>query len=146
MKKPVSTELGTLQEVIVDKMKLFYMEVSNDIESQKKAWPEFKSHFPSLAGRKMYRLDYAEKKLYRVCSLVLESDKDATYGLNQFEFEGGTYMRLRLKFDPPELYEKIGPAYQLLLSQYEDTIDWSLPFIEHYKAENVLDVMVPING
>ncbi len=144
MKKSGSTELGALQEVKVDKMKLFYMEVPNNIENQQKAWPEFESRFPSLSGRKMYGLDYAEKNLYRVCSIVLDSDNNNDYGLDTFEFAGGTYMRLRLIFDPPVLYEKIGPAYKFLISQYENTIDWSLPFIEHYKAENILDVMVPI--
>lgn len=144
MKRTVNTELGTLQEVYVDKMVLFYMEAPNDIDSQKKVWPEFEAHFPSLSGRRMYGLDYADKKVYRVCSIKMESDKNETYGLETFDFEGGTYMRLRLKFDPPELYEKIGPAYQLLITRYEDKINWSLPFIESYKSENVLDIMVPI--
>lgn len=34
------------------------------------------------------------------------SDHGELFGFDQFEFEGGTYIRLRLKFDPPELYEK----------------------------------------
>ena len=44
--------------------------------------------------------------------------------LNKFEFEGGPYLRLRLKYDPPELYEEIGPAYRFLFENYEDEIDW----------------------
>lgn len=144
MDKITKTELGTIQEVNVEKMQLLYIEVPNDIESQKKAWPEFEARFPSLIGRKMYGLDFGDSKLYRVCSLVRKSDNGETFGLNQFEFEGGTYIRLRLKFDPPELYEKIGPAYALLIGQYEDSINWSRPFIEHYKSKNILDIMIPI--
>ncbi|WP_228012602.1 hypothetical protein [Enterococcus durans] len=53
-------------------------------------------------------------------------------------------MRLRLNYEPPELYEKIGPAYNLLISNYDQQIDWSLPFIEQYKARNILDIMVPV--
>ena len=53
-------------------------------------------------------------------------------------------MRLRLNFEPPKLYEKIGPAYELLIGKYEEVIDWSLPFIEQYKAKNILDIMIPV--
>lgn len=144
MDDTIKTELGVIQKVAVDKMQLFYQEVANDPASQQQAWPEFEAKFPSLTGRKMYGLDYPEKNVYRVCSLVLDSDNTENYGLEQFESEGGTYMRLRLKYDPPELYEKIGPAYQLLIKSYEDVMDWSLPFIEHYKEKNVLDIMVPV--
>lgn len=140
----IKTELGTIQTVEVEKMSFLYTEVSNDPESQKKAWPEFEAGFPSLTGRKMYGLDYHQQKVYRVCSLVLESDNGETFGLRQFDFEGGTYIRLRLKFDPPELYEKIAPAYEFLIGQYESEINWSLPMIEQYKAKNILDIMIPI--
>ena len=145
MDKIQKTELGTLQKVIVEKMNLLYMEVPNDPGSQQRAWPELESRLPSLTGRKMFGLDYDGKKIYRVCSLVLDSDNGETFGLEQFGFEGGTYIRLRLIFDPPELYEKIGPAYEYLFSRYEEEINWSLPMIEQYKAKNTLDVMIPIS-
>ncbi|MFV8314793.1 hypothetical protein ACNM7U_09740 [Aerococcus viridans] len=144
MDKTINTELGIIQEVTVEKMNFLYIEIPNDIDNQKKAWPTFEARFPSLTGRKMYGLDYGESKLYRVCTLVLESDHGELFGFDQFEFEGGTYIRLRLKFDPPELYEKIGPAYQLLIGHYEEDINWSFPFIEYYKAKNILDIMIPI--
>ena len=118
MDKTINTELGIIQEVTVEKMNFLYIEIPNDIDNQKKAWPTFEARFPSLTGRKMYGLDYGESKLYRVCTLVLESDHGELFGFDQFEFEGGTYIRLRLKFDPPELYEKIGPAYQLLIGVF----------------------------
>jgi len=140
------TELGTIQKVTVEKMNFLYIEVPNDPESQQKAWPEFEARFPSLTGRKMYGLDYDGNGVYRVCSLVLYSDNGETFGLEQFEFEGGTYLRLRLKFDPPELYEKISPAYRFLFDQYEEVINWPLPMIEQYKAKNILDIMIPINN
>ncbi len=144
MDKTIETELGVVKKVKVESMDFLYMEGFSDIESQKKAWSKFEEKFPSLTGRKMYGLDYVPSKVYRVCSLVLKSDDEETFGLNRFTFEGGTYMRLRLKFNLPELYEKIGPAYDFLLSQYEEIVLWSLPFIEHYKAENVLDIFIPI--
>jgi len=146
MGKIIKPESGTIQKVTVERINFLYMEVPNDPESQQKAWPEFEARFPSLKGRKMYGLDYDGKAVYRVCSLVLDSDKGETFGLEQFEFEGGTYLRLRLKFDPPELYEKIGPAYRFLFDRYEEVLNWSLPMIEQYKAKNILDIMIPINN
>ncbi len=59
----------------------------------------------------MKGLDYDETKTYRLCSLVLESDNGETFGYKQFEFSGGHYLRLRLKYSPTELLKKIGPAY-----------------------------------
>lgn len=146
MDKTIKTELGNIQKVRVEKMQFLYMEVASDPESQQAAWPKFEASFPSLTGRKMFGLDYDDRKAYRVCSLVLDQDEGETYGLDQFEFEGGDYMRLRLNFEPPKLYEMIGPAYGLLIGQYEDAIDWSLPFIEQYKAKNILDIMVAIKN
>ena len=99
MEKMIKTELGTIQKERVEKMQFLYMEVANDPESQRKAWPKFEAHFPSLSGRKMYGLDYDDSKVYRVCSLVLDKDNGETYGLDQFEFEGGDYMRLRLNLN-----------------------------------------------
>ena len=144
MTKILKTELGATQKITVERMQFLYIEVPNDIASQRKAWSEFEALFPSLAGRKMYGLDYDGNKTYRICSLILDSDKRETYGLKQFEFEGGIYVRLRLKYGYPEIYEKIGPAYEFLISQYEKEINWELPLIEQYKARNVLDIMVPI--
>lgn len=92
----------------------------------------------------MYGLDYSNSNIYRVCSLVLDEDNGENFGLKQFDFEGGVYIRLRLKFNPPELYGKIGPAYDFSIRNYEESIEWSLPMIEHYKAKNVLDIMIPI--
>ncbi len=92
MDKTINTELGIIQEVTVEKMNFLYIEIPNDIDNQKKAWPTFEARFPSLTGRKMYGLDYGESKLYRVCTLVLESDHGELFGFDQFEFEGGTYM------------------------------------------------------
>lgn len=144
MEKIIKTNLGVIQQVTVNKLKLLYLEVDNSIESQRKAWPVFEGKFPSLTGRKMFGLDYDKENKYRVCSLILDSDNGETFGLETFEFLGGLYQRLRLKYEPPELFEKIGLAYSILINKYENDIDWSLPFIEQYKARNVLDIMIPV--
>lgn len=140
----IKTELGVIQNLTIGRMQFLYEEVASDLQTQQKAWPEFEARFPSLIGRKMFGLDYGDKKVYRVCSLVLDCDEGENYGLSRFEFEGGEYMKLRLKFDPPELYDKIGPAYELLFGKFKESINWSLPFIEQYKAHNILDIMVPV--
>lgn len=144
MNEILKTELGNVQKVQIDKLHLIYSEIDNSIEDQQKGWPEFEAKFPSLTGRKLLGLDYDEKNKYRMCSIVKEEDNGDTFGFETFMFEGGTFMRLRLNYEPPELYEKIGPAYNLLISSYDQQIDWSLPFIEQYKARNILDIMVPV--
>lgn len=138
------TDLGNLEVVELEKMHFLFMDVPNEVEAQKAAWPEFEGKFPSLTGRKMYGLEYGATNSYRLCSLVLEADRGQNYGFEDFVFDGGSYLRLRLKFDPPGLYEKIGPAYGFLFENYEADIDWERPTIERYKAANVLDIMVPV--
>lgn len=143
MDRLIKTELGIIQEVTVEKMRVLYLEVPNSVSKVKEAWPKFEESFHSLKGRKMFGLDYDNEKVYRVCSKVLEEDEGETFGLNEFTFEGGKYRRLRLKENPPQLYEKIGPAFELLIKEYSNEIDWERPLIEYYKSENILDVMVP---
>ena len=142
--KNIKTELGMIQEVTIESNNLLYSEVVNDIPRIKEEWPRFEASFPSLTGRKMLGLEYTEENRFRVCSEVREEDKGEKFGLQVFVFEGGLYARLRLKFDPPELYEKISPGYKSLIKEYDKQIDWKRPFIEYYKSENVLDIMVPI--
>lgn len=144
MSNILKTQLGTIEVVQIEKMNLLYLETKNDVESQQRSWPEFESKFTSLTGRKMYGLDYGDKKIYRLCALINEADQGDTFGLNQFQFGGGKYLRLRIKHNPPELYDKIGPAYNFLFSTYADSINWELPTIEHYKTHNILDIMIPI--
>lgn len=140
-----TNELGNVQKVYIPRMEFLYNEIPNDVESQKKAWPRFESAFPSLTGRKMYGLNYENTGTYRVCSLVLDIDKGEQYELDKFEFEGGQYVRLRLKYEPPILFEKIGPAYDLLMSKYNEIINYDRPIIEQYKSRDVLDILIPIN-
>ena len=47
MDKTINTELGIIQEVTVEKMNFLYIEIPNDIDNQKKAWPTFEARFPS---------------------------------------------------------------------------------------------------
>lgn len=145
MSESKTNELGNIQKVRIPELEFLYIEIPNDIESQSSAWPRFESAFPSLTGRKMYGLNYENKGIYRVCSLVLDIDKEERYGLEKFEFEGGQYVRLRLKYEPPILFEKIGPAYDLLISKYKEFINYDRPIIEQYKSRNVLDILIPIN-
>lgn len=45
MDKIIQTELGMVQKIMVDNMRLLYMEVPNDIENQKKLGRNLKSTF-----------------------------------------------------------------------------------------------------
>lgn len=144
MIKKTENDIGTIQQMFLEELHFLFLEVPNSIESQKKAWPKFEARFPTLTGRKMYGLDYDDQKRYRLCSLIDESDKGETFGLEQFIFEGGKYVRLRLKASPDELFKKIDPAYKYMISVYKNEIDWSRPLIEHYKSKCILDILLPL--
>ena len=46
---------------------------------------------------------------YRACVQVREGDDPAAIGLEVGELAGGRYARVRLKGEPPHLYDLIGP-------------------------------------
>ena len=61
----IKTELGVIQNLTIGRMQFLYEEVASDLQTQQKAWPEFEARFPSLIGRKMFGLDYGDKKIGR---------------------------------------------------------------------------------
>lgn len=60
---------------------------------------------------------------------------------------GASHLLYRnLSCDQPYLPQFISQSFNLYeFCQYEKKISWSLPTIEHDKARNILDTMIPIN-
>lgn len=94
----------------------------------------------SLRGRKCYGA--FENGEYRACVQVRDGDDAAAIGLEAGELPGGRYARVRLKGEPPDLYELIGPTFEQL-SQRPDH-DHARPGIEFYKRHDVIDLLLPI--
>lgn len=94
----------------------------------------------SLRGRKCYGA--FEEGVYRACVQVRDGDDPAAIGLEVGELPGGRYARIRLKGEPPDLYDLIGPTFEQLAERPDR--DPTRPGIEFYRRHDVIDLLLPI--
>ncbi|PWD51001.1 AraC family transcriptional regulator [Serinibacter arcticus] len=119
-------------------------DVALDIAAVQAAWPAFEGAFDSLQGRRMMGLAYGGTGIYRMSSARLERDADNPLDLDETVIPGGDYLRLRLRGAAPEVYGRIGDAFDALFARAGDDHDESRPHIEHYRREGEIDCLVPV--
>ena len=61
----------------------------------------------SLRGRKFFGAFNPSTREYRACVQLQEGDDPAALGLETGTLPGGRYLRVRLRGEPPEVYERI---------------------------------------
>lgn len=111
-------------------------------EAGPRAWERLESVLPDLRGRKCYGAFYPESSEYRACVAIGELAEDARLGLETTVLPGGTYLRARLRGEPPELYQRIGPTFDELSSA--TTPDLDRPSLEYYRRRGEVDLFLPI--
>ena len=107
-----------------------------------RAWERLESILPDLKGRKCYGAFYPLSNEYRACVAIADFVEDAKLGLASAVLPGGTYLRARLRGEPPELYARIGPAFDELSSAA--TPDLDRPSLEYYRRLGEVDLLLPI--
>jgi DNA gyrase inhibitor GyrI len=124
---------------------ILYVSVSGPPdEAAKPAFERLEGALGELAGRRFYGYFDPAGPRYVACVERREGDDPAALGLEADELPGGTYLRVRLKDDPPALYGRIGPTFDALAREAGDAADRSRPWLEHYRSENEVDVLVPV--
>src|SRR5438093_705006 len=68
-----------------------------------------------LHGRKFFGAFDASTREYRACVQMTDDDDPTALGLDSGTLPGGRYLRARLRGEPPELYERIGPTFAALV-------------------------------
>jgi hypothetical protein len=96
----------------------------------------------SLRGRRFFGAFDASTREYRVCVQVQEGDDPAALGLESGTLPGGRYLRTRLRGEPPDVYERIGPTFDALAK--ESAPDETRPSIEFYRRRNEIDLLLPV--
>ena len=91
-------------------------------------------------GRKAFGYWLPEQREYRACFSLKEGDDPEALGLRQSVIPGGRYRRARLKGE--DLYGKVGPTFDELAK--DAPIDDTRPWLEFYRREDEVDVLVPI--
>ncbi|GAB47733.1 GyrI-like domain-containing protein [Mobilicoccus pelagius] len=134
--------LGRIDVVTLDDLSAVSRDVPLDLSAVQAAWPEFERGFDSLRGRRMMGLCFAGTGVYRMCATRLEGDANDSLGLDETTVPGGDYLRLRLRGEPPAIYERIGEAFDVLFDLADH--DPTRPHIESYRREGEIDCLVPV--
>ena len=134
-------ELGRIDIVTMEPLPSLSRDVSLDLAAIQAAWPEFEHGFDALRGRRMMGLVYPASNTYRMSSVRLDRDGKNPLKLDETIVPGGTYLRLRLRGEPPTVYEQIADAFAVLFELAEH--DSSRPHIESYRREGEVDCLVP---
>ena len=104
------------------------------------AFCELESKLPSLKGRSFYGAILGNE--YRACVSVGSEDIPDALPFPTFTLPGGKYVRRRIA-DWESNRDMIGPAFADLMRRPD--VDRSRPFIEHYRSQAELLVMVPVD-
>jgi hypothetical protein len=129
-----------IDEVTLDELPVLV--VAKDGEPSEAAGPAFselEAALPSLRGRRFY--GYYEPSVKRYFACVVAQDDDGR-DLERDTLPGGAYARTRLHGQPPELYGRIGETFDRVAKAV--AVDSSRPWLEYYRSENQVDVLVPV--
>ncbi len=107
-----------------------------------RGWVELEEAVGSLRGRKFYGAFDAEAREYRVCVEIREGDEPDKLALESGTLPGGKYVRVRLRGEPPAVYEEIAPTFQRLAKRAD--ADPTRPSIEFYRRRDEIDLLLPV--
>ena len=127
-------------EVERDEIAVQFVRVPDGIAHIRRAWDELEA-LVALRGRHFYGAFDPVANDYRACVEVREGN-ELVPGLESGTLPGGRYLRARLRGEPPEIYERIGPTFEELGRQAKP--DQSRPSLEHYRRRDEIDVLLPI--
>ena len=95
-----------------------------------------------VRGRKFFGAFDPSTKEYRACVRLKEGDDPAALGLESGSVPGGRYLRVRLRGEPPEVYERIGPTFAALAKVA--AVDETRTSIEFYRRRDEIDLLLPV--
>jgi DNA gyrase inhibitor GyrI len=126
-----------------DAVEVMFIRIRDDLSEMRAAWERLEG-LVGTRGRKFFGAFYPPTKEYRVCVQIVEGDDATALGLEVDTLPGGRYLRARLRGEPPGLYDRIGPAFDVLSNSAE--VDETRPSIEFYRRRDEVDVLLPIPG
>jgi hypothetical protein len=113
----------------------------DELPAIQQLWPRFE-RLVGLRGRRMYAMVDIRAGTYAACTPAREGDDPARLGLDTATLPGGWYLRARITGEPPGLYERIGPAMQVL-EALAVPADPGRPLIEYYRRHDEIELWVP---
>ncbi|HUJ55401.1 MAG TPA: hypothetical protein VLW49_05370 [Gaiellaceae bacterium] len=123
-----------------DEIAVQFIRVPDGLEHIRRAWEELEAVVP-LRGRHFYGAFDPVADDYRACVEVREGDETFP-SLESGTLPGGSYLRARLRGEPPAVYERIGPTFGELTEAAKP--DESRPSLEWYRRVDEIDLLLPI--
>lgn len=131
---------GGISEVRREPVEVMFLEVADTQTGITEGWQRLEGLLGDLRGRRFFGT--VQSHLYRVCVQQRDEDHAARLGLASGRIPGGRYLRLRLRGEPPALYQRIAPAAGRL--EAASPRDGTRPIIEHYRRRDEIDVLTPV--
>ncbi len=128
--------------LIRDETPVMFRRARDGVDDIRRAWSELEATVGSLRGRKFFGAFDEATGEYRTCTQLREDDDPVSLALETGTLPGGPYLRERLKGEPPEIYDRIGPTFDRLLQQA--ACDETRPSIEFYRSRDVIDLLLPV--
>jgi len=140
----VHDQQADIPEVFVqrDEVTVMFKRVVDEPAAIGRGWAELEEAVGSLHGRKFYGAFDAAAREYRVCVEIRDNDDPDALGLELGKLPGGRYLRVRLRGEPPAVYDLIGPTFEKLAGRADS--DPSRPGIEFYRRRDVIDLLQPV--
>jgi hypothetical protein len=119
---------------------VLYVSAADELPDIRRAWERLEEVVP-LRGRRFVGAVWPGGVYWAAVErLAGESEGDLEAGT----IPGGPYARTRLRGEPPELYDRIGPEFEALVAASPH--DASRPGLEYYRRHDEIHLLVPVSG
>jgi hypothetical protein len=133
----VSTEHIVVREPI----DVMLVRVPDELSEIQRAWASFEAAI-GLRGRKFYGAFDPVTGTYSVCAVLHTGDDPSEFGAERGTLPGGRYACVRVRGEPPSVYDHIGPTAERLAQRAD--ADHTRPTLEYYRRRDLIDVLVPL--
>jgi hypothetical protein len=120
-----------------------FLRTSDDTEGISHAWQVLED-VVGVRGRKFFGVVEPSGAEYYACVALRPDDDPTAWGFETGTIPGGLYLRARLRGEPFEIYEQIGPTMAQLKASADR--DEARPLVEFYRRRDEVDLLVPARG
>ena len=122
-----------------------YIKTADTLADIKAAWKELEDRLDNvLKGRRFFGVFFPARSEYHATVQLRDDDPGEAQrlGLETEVIPGGAYQRVRLRGEPPAVYDQIGAIVTSL--EATPNTDADRPRIEHYRRRDEIDLLVPV--
>jgi hypothetical protein len=127
-----------------DETPVMFVRAVDEPDGIRRAWERLEAQVGAPRGRRFFGTFEAATSEYRACVEVQEHDDPSGLGLQSGTLPGGMYLRARLRGEPPDVYEQIGPTFAALAKASPP--DVTRPSIEFYRRRDEIDLFLPVSS